>query len=325
MKNLLIAEDDKVIRKVIEKTLADSEFNLFIAENGNRALEILEAEEIDIAILDWMLPGIEGIDLCKRIRDEKSREYTYIILLTSKKDHQNLLEGFSAGADDYVKKPFNSHELKARVHTGKRIVDLQEQLLKTQEKLRIQATRDGLTDLLNRRSVMKILERELERSRRTGAPLGLIMADLDHFKKINDTHGHQAGDLVLKDAAFILKKSLRKYDHVGRYGGEEFIIILPDCNDDKIKSIGERLKNNLSSSKTFFNKKEITATISMGLVVVGQGAISSHEEMIQAADKALYTAKMNGRNRWVMGDPGESSVPGKRIDLDPDHTSDLLN
>jgi two-component system cell cycle response regulator len=302
MINILIAEDDMVIRKVIQKNTASPDYNVFTASDGDEASRILREQVVHIAILDWMLPGTEGIELCRKIRTEKNIHYSYIILLTSKADPDDLIEGFRAGADDYIKKPFNSLELQARIKTGKRIIELQTELLATQEKLRIQATHDGLTKMLNRNSIFEILESEFERSGRGKSSLGMIMADIDHFKKINDTYGHQAGDMVLKKVAHILKKSIRRYDRVGRYGGEEFLILLPDCDANTIEKIAERLREKISQEDYLFNDQVINVTISMGLSVSKGGAFSSPEAMITVTDTALYEAKRNGRNRWIMAD-----------------------
>ncbi len=318
MINILIAEDDKVIRRIIEKTTNSLEYNVFVVKNGNEALDVLKKEEIHIAILDWMLPGVEGIDLCRMIRSRVESNYTYIILLTSKVHQDDLIEGFSAGADDYIRKPFNSHELEARIKTGKRIIDLQNQLLVTQEQLRQQATHDGLTGLLNRNSIMEILEREFERAKRGGSPLGLIMADIDHFKKINDTYGHQTGDFVLEKVALLLKKCVRNYDRVGRYGGEEFIILMPDCTDKKSEMIAERLRKKIASEVYEFNGQSLNVTISLGIAVTTSNEIHSPEMMIHLSDNALYKAKKDGRNRWISADglkqAMESTGKGKRTD-----------
>ena len=310
MINLLIAEDDKVIRKVIERSTVSPDFNVFIAKNGNEALSILNKEEINIAILDWMLPGIEGIEICRMIRSDPKSDYTYIILLTSRIEQDDLIAGFSAGADDYIRKPFNALELQARIKTGERIIDLQKQLLATQEKLRVQATHDGLTKLLNRNSIMEIIDMEFERSERGNIPMGIIMVDIDHFKKINDTYGHQAGDEVLKEVASQLNRSIRTYDRIGRYGGEEFLIFLPDCNPEKIKVIAERLRKNVSGNEYIFNEQKINVTISLGLTVNGDENILSPEMMIHVADTGLYEAKRSGRDKWVYSDSKQLIIDG---------------
>jgi len=325
MINLLIAEDDKVIRKIIEKAASTLDYNVLIVKDGNEAQDILNREEIDIAVLDWMLPGMEGIDLCRMIRSRENSTYTYIILLTSKIDQDDLIEGFSAGADDYVRKPFNSHELIARIKTGKRIIDLQNQLLVTQEQLRLQATHDGLTGLLNRNSILDILETEFERSTRSGSPLGMIMADIDHFKKINDTYGHQAGDEVLKSVASLLKGVVRNYDRVGRYGGEEFIILLPDCNKNTLERIADRLKGRITSEKYLVNGKNLNITISMGISVSGGEEIRSPEAMILRSDNALYKAKRDGRNRWIFAEGIDLVLTGASTDSSPESIPETVN
>lgn len=325
MINMLIAEDDKVIRKFIEKSTSSPDYNIFIAKDGDEALKILNGEEIHIAILDWMLPGIEGIELCRLIRSESKSFYTYIILLTSKIEQDDLIEGFSAGADDYVKKPFNSLELEARIKTGKRIIDLQNQLLTTQEKLRVQATHDGLTKLLNRNSIIEIIEMEFERSERESSPMGMIMADIDHFKKINDTYGHQAGDMVLRKVSSTLKNLLRRYDRIGRYGGEEFLIFLPNCTEKKIEKIAERLRLGISKVKYKVNDKSFNVTLSIGFAINGRMDIHSPEMMIFLADSALYEAKRSGRNKWISADKANLILTGENNGKESDIRAEKYN
>src|SRR4051794_17238522 len=225
---VLAAEDNPVFQSMLRSMLNKWGYSPIMARDGNEAWRILESENAPrLAVLDWMMPGIDGVEICRRLRSLNPEPYIYILLLTARTESQDLIEGMDAGADDYLTKPFNAHELRVRLHAGRRILDLQEELLKAREALRKQATHDGLTGLLNRTGILEKLDDELSRATRTGTPVSVLMADLDLFKSINDTRGHLAGDAVLREAARRLKAAARRYDSVGRYGGEEFLIVLP--------------------------------------------------------------------------------------------------
>lgn len=303
MINLLIAEDDKLTRKIIEKNTREWGYNVFSASDGEEALDILKKNDIQIAILDWMLPEIEGVELSRRIRENKEKNYTYIILVTAKKDQADMMDGFSAGVDDYITKPFNTHELKARIKTGKRIIELQGQLLDSQKRLREQATYDGLTKLLNRNAILEIINMEYERASRDNIPIGMIIIDIDHFKKINDTYGHQTGDDILEEVASRLKKGIRPYDNIGRYGGEEFLVVLPNCNMNEIVKVAERLRLQISGKKFKTRTKSLSVSISMGITVADYPYDKPPESLIKVIDNALYKAKDRGRNCWISAMP----------------------
>lgn len=226
---VLIVDDSAVYRKLIGDHLRSWGFGVTLAETGAEAWRVLEQPEAPkLVLLDWVLPDVEGIDLCRRVRTrDLPGPYIYIILLTSKEGRQNMLDALEAGADDYVRKPFDEAELKAQLLVGKRILDLQEELVVARESMREAATRDSLTGLWNRGEIFSMLERELERARRERKPLSVILADIDHFKKVNDSGGHLFGDKALREIAHRLQSRLRPYDGVGRYGGEEFLLVLP--------------------------------------------------------------------------------------------------
>jgi diguanylate cyclase (GGDEF)-like protein len=262
------------------------------------AWSALQNEDIRLAVLDWMMPEINGIQLCKRIRENnhqgENQEYTYIILLSAKDEQKDLIKGFSAGADDYITKPFSNLELKARLSTGKRIIDLQKQL-------QTQASRDSLTGLWNRKQMFRILDKEINRSHRNDQPIGLLMVDIDKFKSINDTHGHQMGDLVLMEVVEVLRKSVRNYDEICRYGGDEILVILPNCSSVRTKAIAERLRKNVTEHKIKGDNVSLYVTLSFG----GASAENfsrdiSVESLILAADEALLEAKNKGRNCVVL-------------------------
>jgi len=199
---VLAAEDNPVFQSMLKTMLTKWGYQAVVARSGTEAWRILESADAPrLAVLDWMMPGMDGVDICRGVRSANREPYIYILLLTARTDSQDLIEGMDAGADDYLTKPFNAHELRVRLQAGRRILDLQEELLKAREALREQATHDGLTGLLNRNSILETLDDEISRATRAGHPVSVLMADLDRFKSINDTHGHLAGDAVLREAA----------------------------------------------------------------------------------------------------------------------------
>jgi diguanylate cyclase (GGDEF)-like protein len=254
-----------------------------------------------MAILDWMMPGMDGIEICRRIRTLQPDPYRYVLLLTAKDDKHDVVQGLEAGADDYLTKPFDVDELHARVRAGKRILELQNELIQARESLRFEALHDHLTGVWNRGAVLNLLQREVQRRQRSGEALGVIMADVDHFKKINDSYGHLVGDAVLAEVARRLTASVRGYDSVGRYGGEEFLIIVPGCDPKGLVVSAERLRGVIADSPIDTTSGPIPVTLSVGLVSVDADNTESveHIALVQAADSALYRAKAAGRNRIV--------------------------
>jgi diguanylate cyclase (GGDEF)-like protein len=268
-----------------------------MARSGTEAWRVLESEDAPrLAVLDWMMPGMDGVEICRRIRSANREPYIYIVLLTARTESQDLIEGMDAGADDYLTKPFNSHELRVRLHAGRRILDLQEELLKAREALREQATHDGLTGLLNRTTILETLEDELSRATRAGSPVSVLMVDLDRFKAINDSQGHQAGDTVLREAARRLKSAARRYDSVGRYGGEEFLIVLPGCDAANAAVQAERMREAIGATPFLAPDQPVMVTASLGVACSNH---SSPDVLVREADDALYEAKARGRNQVV--------------------------
>jgi two-component system cell cycle response regulator len=294
---VLIAEDDNTSRRLLASTLEKWNYEVEAVSDGAQAWEALQREEAPrLAILDWMMPGMTGPALCSELRKRGSEPYIYILLLTARSDKQDLIEGLASGADDYVTKPFDKQELEVRLRAGRRILELQAELVAAREALREQATRDPLTCLWNRYSILDILNRELKRSQRERTPLSVIMADLDHFKHINDTWGHLAGDAVLREAARRMELSLRTYDAVGRYGGEEFLIVLPGLTCAEAENLAERLRMAMAAEPFPVAASSVAATISLGVMAAPPGCMMA-ETLIHAADEALYRAKALGRNR----------------------------
>ena len=228
---VLIADDSATSRAMLRKSLVKWGYEVVMAEDGAEALEILERQDAPpMAILDWVMPHLTGPEVCKKVRETRREPYTYILLLTSKNSKDETVEGLEAGADDYIVKPFDQQELSVRLRAGKRIIDLQLSLMEAREELREKANKDLLTKLHNRAAIMATLHTEIARSHRDQRSVGLALLDIDHFKKVNDTYGHFAGDAVLRETAARLKSSMRAYDQVGRYGGEEFLVVLPNCD-----------------------------------------------------------------------------------------------
>lgn len=296
---VLVVEDSAVYRKVICDHLESWGFSTTVAESGEEAWQALEQPSSPrLVLLDWVLPDMDGIDLCQRIRQVGSRRnYVYVILLTSKEGRQNMLDAMQAGADDYLLKPFDESELKARLLVGKRILDLQEELVTARESMRHAATHDSLTGLMNRAAVLDVLDRELERARREQKPVGVILADIDHFKNVNDTLGHLYGDEALREIARRLRSKMRVYDAIGRYGGEEFLLVLPGCNLDNAFERGDKLREFVASNPVFSADVERTITVSMGVAVTSGSGHVDVEELLGQADAGLYAAKEKGRNR----------------------------
>lgn len=248
-----------------------------------------------MAILDWMMPGMDGLQVCREVRQLMIEPYTYVLLLTAKSQKADIIAGLEAGADDYLTKPFDANELRMRLRAGRRILDLQEELIFVRDELRVQATHDSLTRLWNRAATCDILQRELERAEREHLPLSIMLADIDFFKRINDTYGHLAGDAVLREVAQCMKAVVRPYDGIGRYGGEEFLLALPGCDTDGAATLAERLRESIESNVFALAEGIIPVTLSLG--VASNDITQDMEALIGAADTALYRAKNSGRNR----------------------------
>ena len=252
-----------------------------------------------LAILDWVMPGFTGPEVCRMVRQRGREPYTYLLLLTSKSLKEDLIEGMESGADDYITKPFDQHELKVRLRAGTRIIDLQAELMAAREALREQATKDSLTRIWNRPWILEILQRELARSDRERRPVGVVLVDLDHFKSVNDVHGHFAGDEVLREAVRRMQGSIRSYDAIGRYGGEEFLIILPGCDEATAFGQAERMRQALRSQAIEIMEGSLLLTASFGVTSFVPGSNATAEALIQTADEALYKAKKQGRDQAV--------------------------
>ena len=303
---VLIAEDDAVSRRVLEVFLYKLGYEVVVTTNGAEALEALQKPASPrIAILDWMMPGTDGLEVCRQLRQRSAEAYVYVLLVTAKTQQQDIIEGLEGGADDYLTKPYNIHELRARLRAGLRVVELQRQLMESRDGFQFQAIHDFLTGLLNRQGILGRLDAELARAVREKNSVGIVMADLDHFRKINDTHGHLAGDAVLREAANRLRAAVRAYDHVGRYGGEEFLAVLPGCSEEGLLRQAERLRACVSESPIVTPEAPLQITLSLGVRCAAPG--ETQTDVLRSADEALYRAKRNGRDRIELAVFSEST------------------
>jgi len=293
---VLIAEDDKLCRTILNKNLKKWGYEVLTTENGKEAWEVIQKENVQIAILDWIMPKVDGVELCEKIRKTDWDKYIYIIMLTIKNQQTDIRKGFAAGVDDYITKPFDTHELKARLQTGTRIICLHNQLLESQKKLQEIAIHDMLTNLLNRYEILNVLQDEIHRSSREEKFVSTVMLDIDFFKNINDAHGHDVGDEVLIEVASRLNKTLRRYDKVGRYGGDEFLVVLPNCDMKNTSRISERLRRAVSGEKIETKAGNLAVTISAGCASTEKISTPSIESLVKISDKAMYHAKNMGRN-----------------------------
>jgi two-component system cell cycle response regulator len=293
---VLVAEDDPMFRRILKSWLENWGYQLTLAEDGTQAWEILQQEpQPELLILDWVMPGIDGAEICHRVRARQRTPYQYVLLVTSRDGSSDVVAGLEAGADDYLTKPFERNELRARLTVGRRILALQDGLIHAREELRFQATHDVLTGIWNRRALLDLLQREIERASRSNSSTALLMLDLDHFKEVNDTYGHAAGDAVLREVARRVTQVIRSYDFVGRYGGEEFLVVLPGCDRTQALQSAERIRVAVSAAPVNVNNVEISVTTSIGVTAVA--AEACEKELLVVADAALYQAKRDGRNR----------------------------
>lgn len=300
LNTVLIAEDDPIFRRVLQSWFTRWDYQVTAVENGLDAWAILQKEDApQLAVLDWIMPGLDGIELCRRIRSRDNGPYRYVILLTAKDHKEDIVAGLESGADDYLTKPFDVEELRARVRAGKRILDLQAALIRARSALQFEAAHDGLTAIWNRSAILDLLIGEMERSRRNRDSMGIIMADIDFFKNVNDSHGHLVGDAVLREVGHRLQSGLRSYDSVGRYGGEEFLIVVPGCDALNLQVTAERLRRRVADQPIDTIAGPIPITLSLGLAAtqITVSGLIGREALLHDADQALYAAKAGGRNR----------------------------
>lgn len=300
---ILLVDDDRFMRTVLCQTLEDAGYQVSQAANGKEALELCSSSYFPIIMTDWVMPEMDGIEFCRKFRERPAECYSYLILLTSQEGKDKLIAGLEAGADEYLTKPVNEAELMVRLKTARRILDLESSLQKSLEEIKQLSIRDSLTGAFNRGYLDQHLPLETRRADRYLRDFSLIMMDLDHFKKINDTWGHQAGDAVLLHCIRIIAGTIRReVDWVARYGGEEFVLILPETDQIGCGVVAERLRSLIANTPCNFRQESITFTASFGTVTRSpsdeKNGISA-DQLLNLADQCLYEAKQQGRNRVV--------------------------
>ena len=303
---ILIADDDSSSRRMLQRLLTKWGYEVVSAEDGKSAWEQLNTPEAPrIALLDWMMPGQNGVDVCRELRANRPQPYTYILLLTAKDAKESVVEGLESGADDYLTKPFHPQELKARLRVGIRLLQLEDTLVQAREAMRFKATHDALTGVWNRGTILETLDREIIRSHRERVSLGVLMGDLDHFKSVNDTYGHLTGDEVLREATARIQACVRSYDAVGRFGGEEFLIVLPGCDARATADKAEQLRATIGDQAMETSTGPLRVTISFGGVATANWPDENSNQVLLMVDSALYRAKEEGRNRVAMASANE--------------------
>jgi diguanylate cyclase (GGDEF)-like protein len=306
---ILLAEDEAVSRRALSHILERWGYEVIVTTNGVAAWQVLQRPDTpQLAILDWMMPEMDGVQVCRAVRQQEHEPYIYILLLTAKNRKTDVIAGLEAGADDYLTKPFDLQELRVRLRTGRRIIELQTELIAAREVQRKLAVHDTLTEILNRGAILDDLQKEISRAEHEGKSVGVVMADLDHFKRINDTHGHLIGDAVLCETARRLKSKIRSYDTIGRYGGEEFLIVLPRCTLHEAAGIANRLRVCLAETPLETAEGPVAFTGSFGVAVFEGGNRKDLNALLRAVDAALYRAKRAGRNRVAL-DGGMEPIP----------------
>lgn len=294
----LVADDDTASRLLLQRVLSKWGYDVVTASEGEEAWKVLTSDSPpDLAVLDWMMPNLDGVEICRRVRALDLSSPPYLILLTSRGDKQDIATGLESGASDYVQKPFDHDELRARLLVGRRFAELNRKLLETQRELQRQALTDPLTHIMNRRAILGRLAEEMARAPRQGLPMSIGVMDIDHFKMVNDQHGHAGGDLVLQSVVERALRALRAYDALGRIGGEEFLIVMPGVGYRDAAIVLERIRHIVRETPIELQGLQIMVTVSIG------GAVNAGEtpdELLHLADEALYRAKGEGRDRVVM-------------------------
>jgi diguanylate cyclase (GGDEF)-like protein len=301
---ILVADDDSMSLRMMQRTLEKSGYEVITARNGREAAAALARPDGPrLALIDWMMPELDGPGVCRAVRSLTKGFYVYILLLTAKQSSEDVVMGLKAGADDYLKKPIHPAELEARLHTGMRILELEDRLVQAREEMRFKATHDALTAIWDRGGILSMLRKELSRAEREKTPLSLLLSDIDHFKSVNDRYGHQVGDEVLQHVAARFQSIVRPTDGVGRYGGEEFLMVLGGCGAEALRRRAEQLRVGICGTPFVTQIGPVSISTSIGAVTIERWESSmSIDPFLKEADVALYQAKAAGRNRVVVAE-----------------------
>lgn len=291
LNKVLVADDDPAILRLLQAYLQAAEYEVLLATSGQQALELIERHQPSYLITDWDMPGMDGVELCRRVRGLELSGYVYVVFLTSRSGQDDLLSAMSAGADDFLNKPLRKTELLARLGAGARILKLESRLSQL-------AAHDALTELPTRRAFEVLLAKEWERAHRCRVPLSAVMLDIDYFKRINDTHGHLTGDEVIRGVANLLRNTARTADILCRYGGEEFVVLLPETDEAAAVIWAERFRAVVADQWLPLRDSSVRVTVSLGVAEM-LAEVEDKEEFLALADQCLLAAKEHGRNRVV--------------------------
>ncbi len=288
----------------MERTLQLGGYDVVTATNGLQAAQVLaDPGGPRLALIDWMMPGLDGPGVCREVRSRNDDAYVYILLLTSKQSSEDVVSGLEAGADDYLTKPCQPAELKARLYTGRRVLQLEDKLVEAREEMRFKATHDALTSLWDRGAILALLRSELSRSTREKTSVSLLLCDIDHFKQINDVYGHPVGDEVLQQVSTRLQEMVRPHDSVGRYGGEEFLVVLGGCNEENLRKCAEQIREAISSLPFPTQEGSVSVSLSIGAITIENwDTTTAIDPYLKEADAALYRAKAAGRNQVILAE-----------------------
>lgn len=296
---LLLVDDDRSMLEHMSRLVRDAGYEPMLATTWTDALRLFREERPDLVLLDVMMPTLDGYKLARIIKADAA-SFVPVILLTALDDLESKRRGMAAGADDFLSKPVTPLELQIRLSSMLRIKELTDQLGLANTKLAQLATTDALTGLNNRRALYTQLEREFERAHRYKRPLSVVMLDVDHFKQVNDSFGHQTGDRVLRLIGDVLRATIRSADFGGRFGGEEFMVLAPETGRETIGILAERIRNTVATASAAAGDGIPTVTVSLGAATTELEGVKNHEELVHLADEALYRAKREGRNRWIV-------------------------
>ena len=293
---VLIAEDDPISRHLLERLLVQWSYDVVATTDGVEAWYLLQQPDAPrLAILDWMMPDMDGIEICREVRRQIIEPYTYLLLLTAKTQKQDLIEGMQAGADDYITKPFDPDELRVRLRAGRRILELQEHLIAAREAARFPSTHDALTGLWNREAILTVLRRELARERGRHGTVGVVLANLDHFRDFNTVYGRLAGDLALREVSRRLRGAVSIFDTLGRYAGAEFLVVIPDCTPEAARQRAERVCSCIGDTSIDTLGGGVSVSLTVG--VATSDPASDADTLLRAAEEAVRRGKKAGGNR----------------------------